>query len=307
MNAERFASQIAEQLSPFETNRALRILHFAARIITHRKAVGLAVPWAFGVQGEPDAGERQLAERLVHSAEAMVGGKVNEWSDDIAASTIAQLAEYALTLPSTQSESDRVRAREFLTLCRRESSQWKRDWSSDSLGVSWWSTWNSLRRPTELRHTRTEHSLFLASSLAGSYQGVLHFLRRLSVNVITQAEVPSRDRSVIESLEEHVARVRFAVGVLSADDAVVASAHLQTRPNLLFELGYLWGRLGRQNLFLLVEPGVRFPSNLNGLLYHELDERKLWQQQLTAELRVAGFDVDFSDADRAPNSHEEPG
>jgi hypothetical protein len=290
VNPDTLAARFKRLLVGVETNAVLKTLHFAARIVTHRKSVGSAVPWALGVPGEPEAAERQLAERLIHESETHYGKKVTEWSDDEAGPVIATLVTHALTLSPEQSTSDRMRAREFLASCRREAPGWDRE----SLGANWWLTFNSRREYARRSPARLKHSLFLSHGANElSYDKVRQFLERLAVDVVTFDETSARGRSVVEALEERASRSRFAVVLVAPHHATQSRTSAVPPANVFLELGYFLGRLGRQNVFVLVEPGVDVPSDLAGVLFHELDAENMWQRQLTAELRVAGFDVEF--------------
>ena len=74
--------------------------------------------------------------------------------------------------------------------------------------------------------------------------------------------------SPIESLEQELAKVDFAVLVLSPDDIVISrdySSHAP-RDNIVFELGFFMGALSRSRTLLLVPRGIDFklPTDLLG-------------------------------------------
>ena len=83
----------------------------------------------------------------------------------------------------------------------------------------------------------------------------------------------------VESLEQELARVDFAVLVLSPDDIVISRDSVSDAPrdNIVFELGFFMGALGRSRTFLLVPRGIelKLPTDLMGLTplayKHELD------------------------------------
>ena len=63
----------------------------------------------------------------------------------------------------------------------------------------------------------------------------------------------------------------------------------RARQNVIFEAGLFVGRLGRDRVALLYEPGVEIPSDLHGLLYAELDAKGAWKKDLLKELIDAGL------------------
>ena len=73
----------------------------------------------------------------------------------------------------------------------------------------------------------------------------------------------------LESLERELAKVDFAVLVLSPDDIVISRDSVSDAPrdNIVFELGFFMGALRRSRTFLLVPRGIDFklPTDLNGI------------------------------------------
>jgi predicted nucleotide-binding protein len=115
-------------------------------------------------------------------------------------------------------------------------------------------------------------------------------------------EQRNRGRTIIEKFEDYASASQFAVVLLTADDvgrAKTSSADLQDRPrqNVVLELGYFIGRLGRERVVVMLEKGVEQPSDILGLVYIELDAAGAWHYKLLRELRDAGFAADLN---RAP-------
>jgi len=71
---------------------------------------------------------------------------------------------------------------------------------------------------------------------------------------------------------------------------------LRARQNVIFELGLAVGLLGRGNVAVLREDGVKLPSDYNGVGYISFDAGGGWKLQLIAELKAAGFPVDANKA-----------
>jgi predicted nucleotide-binding protein len=105
---------------------------------------------------------------------------------------------------------------------------------------------------------------------------------------------------VIEKFETHSSDVHCAVVLLTADDIASAKANpdkqeLRARQNVILELGFFVGTLGRDHTFALVEKGLTLPSDINGLIYIPLDDGE-WRIRLVKELKAAGLDVDANKA-----------
>jgi predicted nucleotide-binding protein len=65
----------------------------------------------------------------------------------------------------------------------------------------------------------------------------------------------------------------------------------RARQNVVFESGYLVGRLGRERVCCIYRKGTILPSDINGLLYKEVStsiEEIGWS--LVRELKAAGYD-----------------
>jgi len=106
--------------------------------------------------------------------------------------------------------------------------------------------------------------------------------------------------TVIEKLERH-ADVRFAVVLLTPDDegrslADAAGARPRARQNVILELGYFTGRLGRRAVCALHRGALELPSDYLGVVYVAIDEGGGWQLKLAKELRAAGFPIDMNKA-----------
>lgn len=144
------------------------------------------------------------------------------------------------------------------------------------------------------------HGIFLVHGHnEAALQAVARFLEKLKQQVIVLREQPNRGQTIIEKFEAY-SNVGFTVVLLTADDEVLGSnggpAVKRARQNVVFELGYFIGRLGRNRVCALYEPNVELPSDYSGVLYHELDSRGSWQLSLARELRAAGLPVDMNDA-----------
>jgi predicted nucleotide-binding protein len=130
----------------------------------------------------------------------------------------------------------------------------------------------------------------------GQKETVSRFLERLNLEPIILHEQADQGKTIIEKFETHSAGVRCAVVILTADDIASpktdAEKELRARQNVIFELGFFVGKLGRDKAFALVEEGVALPSDIHGLVYIPLDTRNAWRLLLVRELNAAGIRVD---------------
>lgn len=131
----------------------------------------------------------------------------------------------------------------------------------------------------------------------GAKHMLARFIERLGLESIILQEQPDRGRTIIEKFEQS-AEVGYAVVLLTPDDvggAVKADApSARARQNVIFELGYFAGKLGRGRVCLLKKGDVEIPSDLFGVVYTELDPHEGWQKRLVMEMKEAGLDFDAS-------------
>lgn len=130
-------------------------------------------------------------------------------------------------------------------------------------------------------------------------ESVARFLSMLQLEPVILHEQPNHGRTIIEKFEAY-AGVAFAVVLLTPDDighpkSSPDSKKDRARQNVVFELGFFTGALGREHVCALFSPGVEMPSDYSGVLYHELDPAGAWRFLLARELKAAGLKVDLND------------
>jgi predicted nucleotide-binding protein len=110
-------------------------------------------------------------------------------------------------------------------------------------------------------------------------------------------EQPSGGRTVIEKLDTYANPAIAAVILLTADDQGGVTGSKTMRPrarqNVVFELGFFIGRLGRGNVVALTKGGVEIPSDISGVVYIDMDKAN-WTIELGKELaHIPGLEVDI--------------
>ncbi len=85
-------------------------------------------------------------------------------------------------------------------------------------------------------------------------------------------EQPSQGRTVIEKFEYYAESINLVFVLLTPDDLVKVSDsedYLQPRPNVLFELGYFYGKLNRQSVILISTNKIKLPTDISGIIYFD--------------------------------------
>jgi predicted nucleotide-binding protein len=112
--------------------------------------------------------------------------------------------------------------------------------------------------------------------------------------IILQEQPDVGSSTVIEKLEREALRAGYAVVILAGDDeGKLRTSHSHPQPrarqNVVAELGYFIGKLGRSRVKALYETGVELPSDFTGVTYIELDTNDAWRGKLTSELHAMGL------------------
>jgi predicted nucleotide-binding protein len=155
------------------------------------------------------------------------------------------------------------------------------------------------QRPTTQASSRETRKVFIVHGHDhSSREAVARFVDRLDLEAVILHEQPNAGRTIIEKFEFH-SDVGFAVVLLTPDDLGATRSNSDSlkgraRQNVIFELGFFFGRLGRDRVCALYTEGVELPSDIQGLVYILLDANGGWQLQLAKELRQAGMAVDLN-------------
>lgn len=144
---------------------------------------------------------------------------------------------------------------------------------------------------------QSSKKVFVVHGHAGIEQAVARFLRVMGFDPIILHEQANQGRTIIEKFERHGDEVGFAVVLLTPDDVGGAKdGPQQSRPrqNVILELGYFIGSLGRDKVCALKQGDMELPSDILGVMWEEFDRHGAWKLKLAKELREAGYEVDMN-------------
>ena len=130
-------------------------------------------------------------------------------------------------------------------------------------------------------------------------QTVARFLERLDFEAIILHEQASGGNTIIEKFERN-SDVSYAVVLLSPDDVGAPKdkkdeLQPRARQNVVLELGYFIGRLGRSHVCPLMRGPLEIPSDVHGVVYVPFKGEE-WKFHLVKELKHLGFDIDANKA-----------
>lgn len=132
-------------------------------------------------------------------------------------------------------------------------------------------------------------------------EAVARFIEKAGCEAIVLHEQPNLGRTIIEKFEGY-SNASFAVVIYTPDDLGARNTpHLQlagrARQNVVFELGFFFGRLGRGRVCLLHKGEIEYPSDIQGIAYIDMDRAGAWRYQLAKEMKGAGFAIDMNSLD----------
>jgi len=118
--------------------------------------------------------------------------------------------------------------------------------------------------------------------------------KEFNLNPIILEDTPHGGKTIIEKFESEAKKTSFAFAIMTPDDNIKSDGneYTQSRPNVIFELGWFYGRLGRNKVCILIKKGTNIHSDLNGIgridFIESIDEKKL---EIRKELVNAGINI----------------
>jgi predicted nucleotide-binding protein len=159
---------------------------------------------------------------------------------------------------------------------------------------------SSVPAKTARKSTAANTSVFIVHGRDGPAKvEVARLLERAGLNAVILHEQPNAGRTIIEKFEDHGGSAGFAVVVITADDVGGLDAqNLQprARQNVIGEMFWFAGKLGRDRVCALKRGDVEMPSDFAGVGYTDMDDRGAWKAELLRELEAAGYAVDWRKA-----------
>jgi predicted nucleotide-binding protein len=162
------------------------------------------------------------------------------------------------------------------------------------------------KKDTPLQHSINNHitsnRVFLVH---GHNELAIHetarFLEKIDLTVIILREQSNSGRTIIEKFLDF-SDVGFSVVLLTGDDrggtheTPYDKQKKRPRQNVILELGFFLGKLGRKRVCALYEKGVEIPSDYDGVIFVPLDKNGAWHLSLARELKAAGLSIDLNKA-----------
>lgn len=128
-------------------------------------------------------------------------------------------------------------------------------------------------------------------------QETARFIEKLGLKAIILHEQINQGKTIIEKIEENT-NVGYAIILYTPCDLGKAKddAELKkrARQNVVFEHGYLIGKLGRERVSALVKGDIEKPNDISGIVYINMDNGGGWKVSLAREMKSVGYDIDMN-------------
>ena len=126
---------------------------------------------------------------------------------------------------------------------------------------------------------------------------VARFIEKLGFEAIILSEQANEGKTIIEKIEEY-SDVDFGIVLYTPCDVGSEKDTNDFKPrarqNVVFEHGYLIGKLCREKVHALKKDNVEIPNDISGIVYTEMDSGKAWQIAIAKEMQKVGYDIDFN-------------
>ena len=135
------------------------------------------------------------------------------------------------------------------------------------------------------------------------------YLDELGVQSVVLQRIGGPSQSLFQKFMQWGKETRFALVLLTADDLGASrrqyesegvaerSLQFRARQNVVLELGFFYGHLGWENVFVLLKeptrvfPNFERPSDLEGVVFDRIDGSGRWQSYLRDTLSQRGFAI----------------
>ena len=129
-------------------------------------------------------------------------------------------------------------------------------------------------------------------------EAVARFIEKIGLEAIILHEQASSGNTIIEKIEAN-SNVGFGIVLytpcdLGASQEEKDQLNPRARQNVIFEHGYLIGKIGRKNVCALVKGDIEKPNDISGVVYIKMEGEKEWKYKVADEMKACGYDIDLN-------------
>lgn len=158
--------------------------------------------------------------------------------------------------------------------------------------------------PSEISDQKQDHKTEFNTSQVFIVHGhdelakteVARFVEKLGFEAIILHEQVSAGQTIIEKIESY-SNVGFGLVLYTACDVGNTKSNkdnlnFRARQNVVFEHGFLIGKLGRKNVTALVKGTIETPNDISGVVYIPMEGE--WKLSIAKEMKNSGYSIDFN-------------
>lgn len=131
---------------------------------------------------------------------------------------------------------------------------------------------------------------------------VAKYVENLGLKVVILHEQASRGVTFNEKFEHYLGEAAFVIALLTPDDLVAPmpdpqATKFRASQNVIYELGFFHGKLGRNRVCALFKSesqrALELPSHDLGIVYVPLDAAGAWRVRLAKEMQAVGLNINL--------------
>lgn len=132
----------------------------------------------------------------------------------------------------------------------------------------------------------------------GAKNEVARFLERIDIEPIILHEQASYGKTIIEKIESYT-DVGYAIIIYTPCDIgkldnKTSEFKNRARQNVVFEHGYIVGKIGRNRVSALVKGNIELPTDIDGVVYTQMDESGAWRISIAKEMKAVDYFIDMN-------------
>jgi predicted nucleotide-binding protein len=158
----------------------------------------------------------------------------------------------------------------------------------------------SPKKKTEIKKlTKSSKKIFIVHGHDDELkETIARFIEKLDLIPIILHEQANAGLTIIEKFEKY-SDVPYSIILMTPDDVGnikedSSTLNFRARQNVIFELGYFYGKLDRKNVCAIIKGDVERPSDNDGIIYIGYDKKGGWKMLLAKELKEAGLVLDMN-------------
>lgn len=126
---------------------------------------------------------------------------------------------------------------------------------------------------------------------------VARFIDKIGLESIILHEQASKGQTIIDKIDEYT-NVSYGIVLYSPCDLGKAKNDTElkerARQNVVFEHGYLIGKLGKNKVIALNKGDIETPSDIGGVVYIPYNTHEGWKISIIKELKENNFEIDYN-------------